>query len=468
MDGGSYILTDTIHIPSGTKIVGQAWSQLVASGPKFQDETKPHVLFRVGNQGEKGNAEIQDLLFTTKGPTAGLLAVEWNMEADAQGSAAMWDCHVRIGGAKGTDLDVADCPVSGINRKCMAGAMMFHMTKSASAYIENMWLWVADHGLDDDNMTQLSVYVARGMLIESTKPVWLYGTASEHAVFYQYEFLHAKNVLAAMIQTESAYFQPKPLPPAPFDASVGAFSGDPSYENCSSDRVGCDESWAVVMESSSDITIAGAGLYSWFQNYAQTCVDSQNCQKALVYLKDNHDGVRIWNIITIGALKMIVSEADGSTFEISALDYTHVDYHPYWSQISSFEPPATEDDGEGDGDLIYVPTGVWTAGGAPSASCIPPCTLVLPPLQLGSTTTISWPDLTTTLLSSAADGKIETITTTITVKAITTTEIAYSPVTVGKDDPTTGSFTPLQSVVPSPFTVKLPSGVATFPPTHIC
>ncbi len=108
IDAGSYILTDTIHIPSGSKIVGQAWSQLVASGSKFQDESNPYLLVRVGKDGEKGSMEIQDLLFTTRGPTAGLIAVEWNIEADTQGSAAMWDCHVRFGGAKGTDLDIPD------------------------------------------------------------------------------------------------------------------------------------------------------------------------------------------------------------------------------------------------------------------------------------------------------------------------------------------------------------------------
>lgn len=174
VDAGSYILTDTINIPSGTKIVGQGWSQLVASGAKFQDASNPHVLIRVGAEGgETGNIEIQDLLSTTKGSTAGLVAVQWNMDADDQGTASIWDCHVRIGGAQGTDLSASDCPpvTSGTNPNCRADSMMFHMTPTASAYIENMWLWTADHDLDSGKMTQVSVYVARGMLIESVKPV---------------------------------------------------------------------------------------------------------------------------------------------------------------------------------------------------------------------------------------------------------------------------------------------------------
>ncbi|KAK4141196.1 pectate lyase superfamily protein-domain-containing protein [Dichotomopilus funicola] len=470
VDAGSYILTDTINVPSGTKIVGQCWSQLVASGAKFQDASNPRVLFRVGAEGgETGTVEIQDLLFTTKGTTAGLVAVEWNMEASAQGTAAMWDCHVRIGGAAGTDLSVADCPAvtSGTDQKCIAGSMMFHMTSSASAYIENMWLWTADHDLDDANMTQTSVYVARGMLVESVKPVWLYGTASEHAVFYQYEFYRAQQVLAAMIQTESPYYQPNPLPPAPFQNAVGAFHGDPDLDCPDGQHEGCDASWALRMVSSSNITIAGAGLYSWFQTYSQTCVDTQNCQLSLVQLKDNSGGIHLWNLITIGALKMISSDAGDAHTDISALDYTNVDYHPYWSQVSLFEPPSVPDDGGEGGNVIYVPTTIWAPGGAATASCIPPCTLVLPPSLLGSTTTISWPPLVTTLLSSAAGGTIRTITTTISIPAITTTAIDWWPVTVKSGDPTTAVITPVQSVKPPPTHITLPPNVATAPPTPI-
>ncbi len=37
VDAGSYILTSTVTIPPGCKIVGETWSQLVASGPYFAD-----------------------------------------------------------------------------------------------------------------------------------------------------------------------------------------------------------------------------------------------------------------------------------------------------------------------------------------------------------------------------------------------------------------------------------------------
>jgi hypothetical protein len=37
IDAGTYIITDTLTIPEGARIVGETWSQLAASGSNFQD-----------------------------------------------------------------------------------------------------------------------------------------------------------------------------------------------------------------------------------------------------------------------------------------------------------------------------------------------------------------------------------------------------------------------------------------------
>ena len=119
---------------------------------------------------------------------------------------------------------------------------------------------------------QTSVYVARGLLVESRAPTWLYGTSSEHAVYYQYNFHRASNIFAGMIQTESPYFQPTPKAPAPYDGVVGKFAGDPDYTCAPNDEFnGCDSSWAVLMRQCQNIFVAGAGIYSWFSTYTQDC-----------------------------------------------------------------------------------------------------------------------------------------------------------------------------------------------------
>ena len=77
------------------------------------------------------------------------------------------DSHFRIGGAAGTELQVANCPrLSGaVKPACIAGSLLLHLTKTSSAYLENIWVWTADHDLDDKpslSEAQVDIYVARG------------------------------------------------------------------------------------------------------------------------------------------------------------------------------------------------------------------------------------------------------------------------------------------------------------------
>jgi len=89
---------------------------------------------------------------------------------------------------------------------------------------------------DIDNPTagdqgRVNIMVARGLLVESNNPTWLYGTAVEHAILYQYQFYNASNIIAGMIQTESSYFQGANgiEPPAPYGSQLGKFPGDPTW-----------------------------------------------------------------------------------------------------------------------------------------------------------------------------------------------------------------------------------------------
>ncbi|KAH8901136.1 pectin lyase-like protein [Thozetella sp. PMI_491] len=343
VDAGTYMISNTITVPKNIRIVGEVWAQVAAYGSNFGNSKAPKPLFQVGLPGDVGNVEIQDLLFTSKGNTPGLVFVEWNVRAASAGSAAMWDCHVRVGGALGTDLESKNCPAltSGTNANCNGGSAMMHITSQASGYFENAWLWVADHDLDDpdwnnDNnfLTQCSVYVGRGLLVESVNPVWLYGTASEHSVMYQYQFNNAAHVYATMIQTETPYYQPNPKPPAPVSDSVGVFAGDPDYTCSGSNTLGCDAAWALRILGSNSITIHGAGLYSWFSTYTQACVDTTNCQSNMIQFKDNTGNVRVHNLVTIGSVNMI---QDNNSKQIAALDNLAVNFSPYMANIAVYD-----------------------------------------------------------------------------------------------------------------------------------
>ncbi|KAJ7239628.1 hypothetical protein C8J57DRAFT_1086227 [Mycena rebaudengoi] len=88
--------------------------------------------------------------------------------------------------------------------------MWLYKKKSSSG------IYYVDHDLDDPAESKLNVFSGRGVLVESTGPVWLVGTVSEHHVIYQYAFNKARDIWAGLIQTETPYFQPTPKPPTPF------------------------------------------------------------------------------------------------------------------------------------------------------------------------------------------------------------------------------------------------------------
>lgn len=69
-DAGTYIVTDTITIPAGTQVVGEAWSVIMGSGNNFFDFNNPRVVVKVGETGSSGVVEITDMIFTTRGPGA--------------------------------------------------------------------------------------------------------------------------------------------------------------------------------------------------------------------------------------------------------------------------------------------------------------------------------------------------------------------------------------------------------------
>lgn len=60
------------------------------------------------------------------------------------GTAGMWDCHFRVGGAYGTNLTLDECPaeIGAVNTDCMAASMLMHLTSESSGYFENVWGWV--------------------------------------------------------------------------------------------------------------------------------------------------------------------------------------------------------------------------------------------------------------------------------------------------------------------------------------
>ncbi|KAH8703204.1 putative exo-beta-1,3-glucanase [Talaromyces proteolyticus] len=302
-DFGLYVVTDTIYIPPGSKVVGETYATIQASGSKFTNIDSPHPVVQVGKSGDTGTIEWSDMIVSTQGATAGAVLIEYNLDGDL--GSGLWDVHTRIGGYTGSNLQVAQCPTSAaVSASCEAAYMSLHITSSAkNVYFENNWFWTADHDVDDPSNTQISIYTGRGALIEGSNII-LYGTAVEHHSLYQYQFSGASNVVAGFIQTETPYYQPSP------DAKSGPYAynssiNDPNYSTCLSGN--CDAVGLRVSNSNS-IHIYGAGLYSFFNKYSTTCSNSggsENCQSEIFRVDGSTTGLRVYTLNTVGVTNMI-------------------------------------------------------------------------------------------------------------------------------------------------------------------
>lgn len=67
-DAGVYYVTDTIAIPAGTQVAGEAWSVILGGGRNFQSQDNPRVVVQAGIAGSEGVLEISDIVFATAGP----------------------------------------------------------------------------------------------------------------------------------------------------------------------------------------------------------------------------------------------------------------------------------------------------------------------------------------------------------------------------------------------------------------
>ncbi|KAI5926494.1 putative Exo-beta-1,3-glucanae [Camillea tinctor] len=314
-DSGYYRVTSTVYIPPGSRIVGEALPVIMSSGEYFADMNAPKPVVQVGLPGEIGRIEWSDMIVSTQGAQAGAILIEYNLASwPGLQPSGIWEVHTRIGGFAGSQLTVAECEKTpeteigqqNIDEQCIGAFMSMHVTPPASGlYAENCWLWVADHDIEDRNLTQITIYAGRGLLIESTAGgIWLYGTGVEHHSLYGYRLVGTKDVVMGQIQTETAYYQPNPDATIPFPP-VAALH-DPVFSPG-------DRGLGLSVVDSEGILVYGAGLYSFFNNYNVSCSQTDStvdCQTSIFSVQDSN--VSIYSLGTIGTTYMV--DADGEDY----------------------------------------------------------------------------------------------------------------------------------------------------------
>ncbi|KAI1773231.1 pectin lyase-like protein [Hypoxylon cercidicola] len=422
---GIYQVGGTVLIPTGSRVQGSSWSQIQGTGYYFSDMANPKVMVQVGNPGDIGTIEIIEMLFSVRGNTAGAILMEWNVAASEQGAAAMWDSHFRVGGGDGTDLGFDDCPKRSFNDQCIAASLMFHVTKEASGYFENVWAWVADHDNDkstynnpDTMSNQVSVYGARGMLIESQGPSWFYGSGSEHSVMYNYQLSGAKDIYMGHIQTETPYYQPEPIAPHPFDLAA-SFANDPDFSRCNAGDIGCAASWGLRVVDSSSVTIHGAGLYSFFQDYYQDCIETHDCQQRILEVTGS-TSVVIFNLFTVATSRIAMGIDNTVVFQNDSNQRGFTTEDSIWLPL----------DGADNIDTIFVGTPIWTSTTVTCSDSS--CLLVFPTSSLSSSSTITPSPYTTSFqYGETSTVTVNGVVTVTFITTTTTTVLTIPPVTIG-------------------------------------
>jgi glucan 1,3-beta-glucosidase len=317
---GTYLVTSTIHVPPGSKLIGEVWSAISAAGSFFADATNPQVMVQVGNAGDSGLTQISDMLFTVADVLPGCILVQVNMAG-----AQFFNAHFRVGGRfsfiastllglqcthiwiLGAAGSATETKCTDASNPCKAAFLLLHLTPTASVYIEDMWGWTADHDLDGNNLQQMGT--GRGLLVESQNPVWLVGTAFEHNALYQYNFVNAANVFVGMQQSETPYWQGIGGPdPAPAPWTPDARYSDPDFSNCAVDDANCRMAWYQRVIGGHDIYIYGSGFWTFFNNRGDCHGVNGTCQTNAVEIANDPQRLFWWNLNTRGVLNLVIDE----------------------------------------------------------------------------------------------------------------------------------------------------------------
>jgi len=94
VDAGTYLVTKTLYVPPGARIVGESYSVIMSSGAYFNDVKNPKAVVQIGAPGEQGRVEWSDMIVSTQGGNTGQMGailIEWNLAAPATSPSGMWE-----------------------------------------------------------------------------------------------------------------------------------------------------------------------------------------------------------------------------------------------------------------------------------------------------------------------------------------------------------------------------------------
>ncbi|KAI1659436.1 glycoside hydrolase family 55 protein [Daldinia decipiens] len=290
---GKYRVDDTLIIPKGSRIVGEAWATITGNGAKFKDSANPRPVVSVGKNGDVGTAQIQDMRFTVSDVLPGAIILQFNIAGSSPGDVALWNSLITVGGTLGASALANAC--GDPSHECQAAFLGLHFTSGSSVYVENVWNWVADHFTEGSGGCNIAA--KGGALVESTKGTWLHALGSEHWWLYQLNLRNAKNVMVSLLQSETNYDQGdnvQQTPPAPWTADVKNW-GDPDFSWCSGGDTRCRMGFANYIQGGSDIYTYASASWAFFSGPSnQGC--SGDCQDYMHWIAQTPANLKAYGI----------------------------------------------------------------------------------------------------------------------------------------------------------------------------
>ncbi len=200
------------------------------------------------------------------------------MAGNNPGDVGLWNSLVTVGGTLGAPGIAQGCNDAG--NACKAALLGMHFAPTSSAYVENVWNWVADHATED-GAGGAKISAKGGALVESQKATWLHGLGSEHWWLYQLNFRNANNVMVSLLQSETNYDQgdnARQIVPAPWTADVKNW-GDPDFSWCQGADARCRMGLANYINGGSNIYTYASASRTFFSG-----PDLQALRPGTIYL----------------------------------------------------------------------------------------------------------------------------------------------------------------------------------------
>ncbi|RYP77304.1 hypothetical protein DL769_003453 [Monosporascus sp. CRB-8-3] len=301
---GLYRVDDTLFVPAGSRIVGEAWATITGNGESFKDSSNPKPVVKIGNPGDVGVAQISDMRFTVSDVLPGAIIVQYHMAGNSPGDVALWNSiiektnsFITVGGTRGAQALTNACRDAA--NECRGAFIGLHLAKTSSAYIENVWNWVADHITEDfDGGSRIAA--KGGTLVEAAAGgTWLHALGSEHYWLYQLNLRGARGVFVSLLQSETNYDQGdhvEQTPPAPWVPDTAGW-GDPDFSWCGAADTRCRMGFSNYIQGGSDIYHYGSASWAFFSGPGyQPCAGTYACQNHMHWITETPDNLQVFGL----------------------------------------------------------------------------------------------------------------------------------------------------------------------------